>query len=166
MSDGNRAETPSEYIDDLFDDPDWSPPPRTNRLTVVLAAALVAAAGFLGGVFAQQAYDSGTGAHATGPSVRGGGGVRVAGPGGAGATAQPTTAAAAPAVVGTIASISGSTLTVTNFAGAAVTVAVPPTAHVTTSGMGGLTVGATIAVVGTKGADGVVTAASITSKNT
>ena len=154
-----------EYGDDLFDDPDWSPPRRTNRLTVVLAAALVAAAGFLGGVFVQHVHDAGTGAQ--GASARGGG-ARGGGQGAAAAAAAaqpPTTAAAAPIVVGTVASIADSTLTVTNFAGAAVTVTVPPTATVTTPGLHGLTVGAPVSVIGTKGADGVVTAVSITSRN-
>jgi hypothetical protein len=60
--------------------------------------------------------------------------------------------------------ISGSTLKVTNFAGTIVTVTVPVTTTVTVTGLGGLTVGAPVSVVGTKAADGTVTATSITSR--
>ena len=63
-------------------------------------------------------------------------------------------------------SISGTTLTITNFAGTVVTVTVPPTATVTTSGLGGLAVGATVSVAGTPNPDGTVTATSVTSRKT
>jgi hypothetical protein len=53
-----------------------------------------------------------------------------------------------------------------NFAGKAITVTVPPTATVTTSGLGGLKPGAPVAVAGTANPDGSVTATSITSRTT
>ncbi|OLT23499.1 hypothetical protein BJF78_32115 [Pseudonocardia sp. CNS-139] len=66
--------------------------------------------------------------------------------------------------MGTVAAVADGTVTVTNVAGAAVTVVVPATATVTTPGLGGLAVGAPVSVLGTTGADGVVTAESITSR--
>jgi len=71
-----------------------------------------------------------------------------------------------PVAVGTVTSINGNTLTLTNFAGKAITVTVPPTATVTTAGLGGLKPGAPVAVAGTANPDGSVTATSITSRTT
>ena len=73
---------------------------------------------------------------------------------------------ASPVAVGTVTSINGNTLTLTNFAGKAITVTVPPTATVTTSGLGGLKPGAPVAVAGTANPDGSFTAISITSRTT
>ena len=83
------------------------------------------------------------------------------GPGAGGAAARPTTGG-----VGTVTAFNGNTLTLTNFAGKTITVTVPPTATVTTSGLGGLKPGAPVAVAGTANPDGSVTATSITSRTT
>ena len=47
-----------------------------------------------------------------------------------------------------------------------ITVTVPPTATVTTDGLGGLVAGDTVSVTGTKAADGTVTATSVTGHRT
>ncbi len=159
--------------DDLFE-PDWNRPKRTNKLTFVLLAALVAALAFAGGVAVQKHHDAGLAASATAGRARGAGGFGgaggAAGTGGAGAggTAAGGTGQTAgggpPVAIGTVKSLSGTTLTITNFAGTVVTVTVPPTATVTTPGLGGLAVGATVSVAGTTNADGTVTATSVTSR--
>ena len=94
----------------------------------------------------------------TGGAAGGGAAPAGAGAGGAGG--------ASPVAVGTVTSINGNTLTLTNFAGKTVAVTVPPTATVTTSGLGGLKPGAPVAVAGTANPDGSVTATSITSQPT
>ena len=52
---------PAPPGDDLEDLPGWIPQPRTNRLTPVLVAALVAVIGFAGGVLAERRHNPGTG---------------------------------------------------------------------------------------------------------
>jgi hypothetical protein len=167
------ADDPAPLDDDLFAE-DWDKPRRTNRLTGVLVALIVAALAFTGGVTVQKAHDKGlvaasatrargAGAGSTGGTAAGGtapGGTAPGGrTGGAGGTASPV-------AIGTVKSISGSTLTLTNFSGTVVTVTVPPTATVTTDGLGGLVAGMTVAVAGTTAADGTVTATSIASRRT
>jgi hypothetical protein len=92
-------------------------------------------------------------------SAGGVGGVGGAGAGGAAGDAPPI-------AVGTIAAVNADRLTLTNFAGKTITVAVPPTATVTTSGLAGLKPGAPVSVTGTTNPDGSVTATSITSRTT
>jgi hypothetical protein len=171
------TDDPAPVDDDMFAE-NWDKPRRTNRLTALLVALIVAALAFAGGVAVQKAHDKGlvaasaatrargagatggTGAGGTGAGGTGAGGTAAAGgTGGAGGTA-------APVAIGTVKSISGSTLTLTNFAGTVVTVTVPPTATVTTDGLGGLVAGGTVSVAGTTAADGTVTATSITSRRT
>jgi hypothetical protein len=169
--------------DDLFDqDESWDGPPRTNRLTVVLVVALLVVAGFVGGVVAQKHHDAGLSSTAAALRNRAGGAGGTRNGSGTGATdrgreggAGPTSDSAAPAapvdpgapvVVGTVAAIAGSTVTVTDTAGTEVTVVVPPTAPVTTPGLGGLTVGAPVSVTGSRSAAGTVTAATLTSRGT
>jgi hypothetical protein len=167
---------PDDGPDDLFEK-EWDAPRRTNRLTAVLVAGLVAVAGFAGGVLTQKNHDAGlTASAASGISAlrnrAAAGGFGAAS--GYGAAAGPATGSGAagaaaseiPVVVGTVASISGTTLKAKNFADAVITVVVPATATVTTTGLGGLTVGAPVSVVGTKAAGGTVTATSITSRKT
>src|SRR5664279_4234823 len=49
---------PDDEPDDLFEK-EWDAPRRTNRLTAVLVAGLVAVAGFAGGVLTQKNHDAG-----------------------------------------------------------------------------------------------------------
>lgn len=162
---------PAENPDDDLFDADWNRPKRANRLTFVLVAALVAALAFAGGVAVQKKHDAGLAASATAGRARGAGGFGGTTEGGAtgqaGTTGQGGAAAQGggpPVAIGTVKSISGSTLTITNFAGTVVTVTVPPTATVTTPGLGGLAPGATVSVAGTTNADGTVTATTVTSR--
>jgi hypothetical protein len=159
-------------------------PPRTNRVTAVLAAGLVVVAGFAGGVWVQKNHDAGLTASAAtltsalrsrasaggfagaggygGASGSYGGGYGGSGTGTGAASGSGAGVATVPVVVGTVASISGGTLRVKNFADALITVVVPESATVTSTGLGGLSVGVPVSVVGTKAADGTVTAAAIT----
>ncbi|GAA3111147.1 hypothetical protein GCM10010464_87510 [Pseudonocardia yunnanensis] len=154
------TDDPAPVDDDLFAE-NWDKPRRTNRLTAVLVALIMAALAFAGGVAAQKAHDKGLVTASAATRARGAGVGAPGGPaaGGAGGTASPV-------AIGTVKSISGSTLTLTNSAGAVVTVTVPPTATVTTDGLGGLVAGVTVSVAGTNAADGTVTATSITSHRT
>jgi hypothetical protein len=166
--------------DDHLFEPGWNRPKRTNKLTFVLLAALVAALAFAGGVAVQKQHDARLAT--TAGRTRGvggfGGAAGFAGTGGAGGTTgqggasgqgaggSPASTGGMPVAIGTVKSISGTTLTITNFAGTTVTVTVPSTATVTTPGLRGLTVGATVSVAGTTNADGTVTATSVTSRRT
>lgn len=200
---------PSDHDDDFLD-AEWQRPRRTNRLTWILLAAIVAALAFAGGVAVQKGHDAGlvgTAARArTGGGAFGGQGSGAAGAGGAGgdragaagaggasgdragaggAGGQGSGAGSAggaggdragadgaagtgaagtstPVAVGTITTVSGQTLTLTDFGGTVVTVHVPATATVTTPGLGGPSVGSPVSVVGTKAADGSVTATAVT----
>ncbi|MFC4950512.1 hypothetical protein [Pseudonocardia sp. GCM10023141] len=176
---------PAAVDDDLFE-PGWDRPKRTNRLTVVLVGGLIAALAFTGGVAVQKKHDAGLvgggggaafAAAAGARGARGAGGFGGTG-GTAGATPTPSETApegaapagpgaapaAVPVAVGTVRSLAGTTLTITNFAGKVITVNVPPTATVTTPGLGGLAVGMPVSVSGTTGADGVITATSLISR--
>jgi hypothetical protein len=184
-----------EDEEDLFGR-EWDRPPRTNRLTALLATGLLAVLAFAGGVFVQKNNDAGltsstasavsalrsrAAAGGFGGSASGGfagsgsggfggsaaGGSAAGGAGsGSGSGSGGTAASDIPVVVGTLHTISGATLTVMNFGGTVVTVKVPATATVTTTGLGGLTVGASVSVAGTKAADGTVTATAVTSRRT
>ncbi len=184
---GWQAET-----DDLdLLEPSWQGPRRLNRLTVLLAAGIVAAGGFFGGVLVQKAHDRGltsSSASLAGLAQRfraaggaGGGGLGEfgGGPGAAGATGTGTgtgtgagtgtsgsgaAAQATPVAVGTVLSITGNTLTIKNFGGRTVVVHVPPGTPVTASGLSGLRPGVSVSVAGTKAADGSVTATSVVSR--
>ena len=137
-----------EALDDDLFDADWNRPKRTNRLTRVLLAGIVAALAFGGGVAVQKRHDTGLvpapppGTQARGP------GVAQTGP---------------PATSGTVTSTTGNALTI-DAAGKVVTVTVPPTAAVTTIGLGAIAVGDTVAVSGTTADDGSIIATSVTSR--
>jgi hypothetical protein len=192
---GVMAEPPADGPDDDLFEPDWDKPKRTNKLTWVLVALLVAALAFAGGVTVQKNHDEALAVAAAGTRTRanqsaalgGGGGAGGgfgsssgsgsgsggSGPGSGGAPSGSGTTTggsggtdATPVAIGTVKSISGTTFTLTNFAGTVVTVTVPPTATVTTNGLQGLAVGATVSVAGTTAADGNVTATSVTSRKT
>ena len=139
-------------------DEGWDAPARkTSTLTLLLAAGVVVALGFGAGVLVQKNHDASLlgGALRGRPAAAAGGASGVRGQGG-------EQAGGPPAVVGTVSAVSGETLTVTDFGGAAVRVTVPGTATVTASGLGHPKVGDPVSVSGTKGADGAVTATSVT----
>ena len=158
-------------------------PPAAGPVRVI-PAGLVVVAGFAGGVWVQKNHDAGLTASAAtltsalrsrasaggfagaggygGASGSYGGGYGGSGTGTGAASGSGAGVATVPVVVGTVASISGGTLRVKNFADALITVVVPESATVTSTGLGGLSVGVPVSVVGTKAADGTVTAAAIT----
>jgi hypothetical protein len=113
---------------------------------------------------------SGQGGSGQGGSGQGGSGQAGAGQGGSGQGSGSSgsgdggggASGATPVAVGTITSVSGQTMVVTDFGGNKITVTVPPTATVTTPGLTSPAVGAPVSVVGTKAADGSVTATAVT----
>jgi hypothetical protein len=140
---------------DVLDDGWDAPAKKTSKLTLLLVGGVVVALGFGAGVLVQKNHDAALvgGALRARPAVAGAPAGRVQGGDRAGGP---------PAVVGTVSAVSGTTLTVTDGGGTAVTVSVPDTATVTSSGIGHPKVGDPVSVSGTKGADGDVTATSVT----
>lgn len=185
-AEGPPSQSESSDAEDLeLLDQGWTPPRRVNRFTVLLAAGLVAALGFAGGVLVQKNHDSGqAGTPGAGTSGRalaangfaGAGGGFAGGFGGAfpgggttGGTGSGTgsgagTGSGTPVVVGTVVSVGRGSFVVKNFAGTQVTVRVPAGASITTRGLTGLRTGVSVSVVGTKAGDGSVTATSVTSR--
>jgi hypothetical protein len=179
---------PDRDPDDLdLLEPPWAAPPLANRWTLLLAAGLLAALGFGGGVLVQKNHDAGLAGSAGGAGAAARAFARAGGFGGAGGTggtggfggtggASGTGTQAGsggsgsgsvtgtPVVVGTVVSVAAGTLVVQNFAGAKVTVKVPAGTPVTSTGLTGLQPGASVSVTGTKAADGTVTATSVTSR--
>ncbi len=166
-----------------------------GRFTLLLAAGIVASAGFLGGALVQKHHDAGSaaspsglgavpfgagftpgagfGGGAPGQSGRGQGsagqstaGAGAAGQGSAGqGAAGQGSAADVPAVVGQVVSVRGSTVTVRNLGGTVVTVTVPDgvqVSRVSAVPLSALAPGTLVAVSGTAGSGGTVTASSIT----
>lgn len=175
---------PIEAVDEDFELDDEfipEPPHRYGKVTLALSAALLIAAGFLGGALVQKHNGtsnttSAAGNFAAARRAFGGEGFPAGGPvgggfapGGTNAAPNGTSgtsgagAAQAPAVIGTVSAIKGSTVTVTNFGGRAVRVAVTATTTVTTQGLNNpLKVGDQVVVYGTSTASGAVTATAIT----
>jgi hypothetical protein len=183
---GYDGEDGAGYDDDLDDEFAPQPKARLGKLTILLAAVLVAGVGFIGGVAVQKnngTTTSGTGLAAaalarrgegfaagaggfgsTGGGTGGGGtGTGVGGTGtGAGTGAGSTST---PAVIGTVVSLTGTTLVVKNFGGKLVTVTLSSTTTVTKPATApDLSAGQTVSVVGTTGADGTVAATAVTSQ--
>ena len=161
--------------DDLFGGAHGDRPKVANRLTRVLAVAIVVVAAFGGGVLLQKTHGSSSSAgglnaaafSAAGARPGGGFGANAPATGGTGAGAGGQAAsvpAAVPVVVGTVVTVTATTLTVQNFAGATVTVTVPATATVTTPGLTPPSAGQTVSVTGTKQPDGSVLATAVTAR--
>jgi hypothetical protein len=177
---------------DLLDS-QWSPPRRTNRITVLLTGGLVAVLGFVAGALVQRSHDTDLVGRSAGASARafsrGGGtegfggfgglpaqdgqggaagsdgGSRSGGRGSGGSGDSGGRDSSSPVVVGTVVSVGSATLVVQNFAGTKVTVRVPPGTPVTTAGLTGLTRGVMVSVAGAKASDGTVTASSVTTSS-
>jgi len=160
---------------DEYED-DWEPatqeralPPRPRRrlvtpVSAALAAVLIAAAGFIGGVEVQKGQADNTGAAGGGPAAL------AAGAGGAGAAAGARGGlpgrggAQGNATVGSVANKHGSTLYVKDSDGN--TVRVKTTSHskvnrTATASVGAIHPGDTVIVQGTKSAGGTITATQI-----
>jgi hypothetical protein len=161
---------------------------RPGRLTVFLLAGILVAGAFVGGAVAQKHFGApaaaaasgrqgaagfgrqfgGTGTFGGGSGGSGGfGGFGGAGGSAAGGSAAGGAAADTPAVVGQVVKVSGTTVTVRNFAGKTVTVKVPAGTAVSLSSalsLSGLKAGTSVSVVGTKAADGSITASAVTAR--
>lgn len=180
-------EPAGQWEEDLLED--WIPQRRTNRLTALLAAAVLALGAFTVGALVQRQYGASATSAAAGPAGLPAGGFEgLPGQGRSGALGQggfpdaPGASVAAgtpgvvasssavsgasdvPVVVGTVKSVTGENLVVENFAGTSVTVHVPASATVTTPGLTSLAAGMTVSVVGKAGADGSVTASAVTAR--
>jgi hypothetical protein len=155
---------------------------RPGKLTITLAAGILVAAAFVGGVLVQKHYGTAATPAASsrfnrqlagfgGGAGGGGGGGGFGGYGnlGAGGATGGGAAAAAdtPAVVGQVVKVSGTTVTVKNFAGKTFTVKVPAGTTISLSSslsLTGLKAGTSVSVVGKTAADGSITASAVTAR--
>jgi len=181
---------PTDDLEEDYDD-EFAPQPRQKlgKFSGLLAAVLVLGLGFLGGILVQKHTGSssssrtptfslpagaraGTGTGGAGTGRTGGfGGFGGGAPGGgadatssAGPAGSGSGAAAGNlAVVGQIVSVSGDTVVVKNLGGKQVTVHLSGDTKITiTVTAASLKAGQTVAVSGTTGADGSVSATSVT----
>jgi hypothetical protein len=173
-----------DHADDADDDLDseFAPQPRKRlgKLTIALAALLVAGAGFLAGLQVQKHEGSSSTANpfAAAAARRGNGGTGGTGAGGgfgnfgggtgatsggsAGAGGTGTTTANIPAVIGQIVSISGDTVVVKNLGGKEITVKLADSTTISqVATAADLKAGQNVTVSGTTAADGTVTATSV-----
>jgi hypothetical protein len=191
----DAASTGGSHLDDDDDelDSEFAPQPRQRlgKLTIGLAALLVAGGGFLGGLQVQQHEGSssaanpfaaaaarrgtgtgtggfgGFGGGGTGTGTRtgtgaGGGAGTGTGTGTGSGTGGGTATTSIPAVIGQIVSVSGDTVVVKNLGGKEVTVKLSGTTTITqTAAATDLKPGQNVTVSGTTGTDGTVTATAV-----
>jgi hypothetical protein len=139
-----------------------------NKATVVLAAMVLLLGGFVGGLQAQKHW----GATAVASSRAGGvgGGQNRTGfgfPGGTGSGTGQRGAAAAPGTTGTVKLVDGSTIYVQTANGDIVTVRTNGRTAISTAKKGTVSdvkAGQSVAVTGTTGSDGTVTATAVTAR--
>jgi len=172
-----QSDATEPVYDDEFDE-EFAPRPKAKLgiASVLLAALLVAGAGFVVGVYVQKDHgsssSSGTSvaaafasrARTAGGGFGGAGGTGgTAGTGGTGGTAGTSTST--PAVIGTVVSVNGSTMVVKNFAGKEITVTLGTDTTVTKAATAAdLAAGQSVSVAGSTGTDGSVTATSVTAR--
>jgi hypothetical protein len=181
ISSDDQCSSPQQAVadGDLFDamDDAFVKQRRINGWTKILLAALLAVIGFGAGVVVQKNHDAGLmsspGSGLSAFRARSGSAGAANGAGGAaggfeggrsssGSTGMGGSDSQLPVVVGTVTVVSAARITVTNFAGTAVPVLITPSTVVTIVGATSLTAGLSASVVGTKGADGTVTATAVT----
>jgi hypothetical protein len=166
-----------ELGDDPFDDDldaelRARAPWRPGKVTVVLAGAVLMVAGFVGGVLVQKSVNPVPGNSSTGTAA-GPGGFARNGQGanggqintGQGASAQAS--GQSNATTGTVKLVDGTTIYLTTADGEIVTVKTTGTTSVRTeqtAAVKDISVGAIVSVVGTTGANGIVTATQVTSQ--
>jgi len=166
-----------DAVDDAWTDEDPPELPRRPKRRLVtpwtlgLAAVLVAALGFIGGVQVQKGEQDDGGAPGLPAGLRaamagGAGGARGGGAGaGAGASVGGTADGASAPTMGEVASKDGSTLYVTDSSGATVKVKTNGSSKVTRTAKGkvaGVHPGDTVVITGSTNANGTVTATQIT----
>ncbi len=168
------AERPEEYDEDWLDEaPELPRRPRSRLLTplpLALLGVLLIACGFIGGVLVEKGQTS---TPSSGSGAASGFAARIAAlrAGGSGASGSSSpTGAAAPGgsftrpTTGTVAYISGDTLYVTEAEGNTVKVTTSPATAVTKTvkaDVGGIHPGEEVAVTGSTGSDGAVSAEAI-----
>jgi len=171
------AHDPVEEGDWLDEGEELPRRPRRRLLTpvpIALAALLLTACGFIGGVLVEKGQSSTSSTTAAGSSLasrfaglRGAGtgtGTSAAGASGGGGAAGGFAGGGGGATTGQVAFIEGSTLYVTNTQGNTVKVNTSPASTVTktvSSNVKAIHPGETVVIVGAKGANGTVSAESI-----
>ncbi len=142
----------------------WLP----SRVTLMLGGAVLVVAGFIGGVLVEKTVNPpSTASTATGVNAPGGVARNGQGAGGGAGTGQGFGGGGSNATIGTVKLVDGTTIYLTDANGEVVTVKTTGTTTVRTeqtTALKDIPVGATIAVVGTTGADGTVTATQITAQ--
>jgi hypothetical protein len=159
--------TPDDGYDDWEDEP-ITPRARMPRLTRILAAAVIVALAFTGGVYAQKQWGKGSGSSAgstTGAASRFGSGAgsrRLGGFGGFGGSSAGGQGGSAAS--GQVSYVKGSTLYVADLSGSTVKVSMTGARVTKTSTVQPTAIrpGDTVVIVGTKRADGTVVARTIT----
>jgi hypothetical protein len=150
-----------------------APRQRVNRITFVLAGLLLVIGGFIAGSLVQKGIggtgNSGATTASNGRSGNFGGGGFGAGSGPRGGTGQAsgTGAPSGAGTTGTVKLVDGTTIYLTTAAGEVVTVKTTGTTKVSTTQAGSLKnlkAGATVTVQGQTGADGTVTATTVTAQ--
>jgi len=165
-----------DAVDDAWTDEDPQELPRRPKRRLVtpwtlgLAAVLVAALGFIGGVQVQKGEQDDGGASGLPAGLRaamagGAAGARGGAAGGGGANAGGTADGASAPTMGEVASKDGGTLYVTDSSGATVKVKTNGNSKVTRTAKGkvsGVHPGDTVVITGSTNANGTVTATQIT----
>ena len=142
----------------------WLP----SKATLALGGAVLVVAGFIGGVLVQKTVNPPAGASPVNAANGTGGFARNGqGAGGGQGPGQGTASEGSNATTGTVKLVDGTTIYLTDSNGEIVTVKTTGTTTVRTAQttvLKDIPVGATIAVVGTTGTDGTVTATQITAQ--
>ncbi|MDX6639114.1 MAG: hypothetical protein QOF12_125 [Solirubrobacteraceae bacterium] len=155
------------------DEPETGMPPRARRrlvtpVTTGLAAVLLAAAGFIGGVEVQKGQGSSGGAGApagaTPAAFGAAGGARAGGFGGGQGAAGGAAGAAGNFTVGTVANKSGNTLYVTDSSGKTIRVQTTASSKITrtaANSVHGVYPGDTVVVQGSTASNGTIKATTV-----
>ncbi|GAA1795407.1 hypothetical protein GCM10009682_16460 [Luedemannella flava] len=164
--------TTTELTDPLDDDLERelaarAPKQRINKITFVLAGLLLVIGGFIAGSLVQK-NSGGTTGSALPTGTNGRGGYFPAGGFGGGGTAQGGTGTrAGAATTGTVKLVDGTTIYITTSSGETVTVKTSDSTKVSvsqSSTLKSIRTGATVTVQGQTGADGTVTATTVTAQ--
>lgn len=158
------------FDDDLADQLEQRAPRFTpNRLTLVLAAALLVVAGFVGGSLSQKQWGDSGGTTPTNPFAAGGPRNGASAFPGAGPSGLPGgfggQASAASSITGTVKLVDGTTVYIVTGDGRVITVKTSGSTSVQVAQKGSLadlSAGSTVTISGETGADGTVTASTIT----
>ena len=170
----DTEDTDPDIVDDADIDDEFGTPPARHRrvppISGLLALGVVLALTFTGGVLTQKHHDASTTASSSGFPSLGAGGF-PAGLGGAAPTGSSGGSGAAtttgPAVIGTVVKVVGQTMTVKDLGGKSHVIHLTGTTKATKSSTvdpGAITTGTTVSVSGTTGADGSVSATTITTR--